>query len=42
MAKLSSVQKNNSRSRLIKKLESKRKVLKSKIKDKSISLEERL
>ena len=42
MAKLSSIQKNNFRSKLIKKNLSKRKNLKSKIKDKKISLEERL
>ena len=42
MAKLSSIQKNDFRSKLIKKNFSKRKNLKSKIKDKKISLEERL
>ena len=42
MAKLSSVQKNLLRQKLIKKYESKRKILKSKIKDKNISLEERI
>ena len=42
MAKLSSVQKNLFRQRLIKKYEAKRKELKSKIKNKSISLEERI
>ena len=42
MAKLSSIQKNDFRSKLIKKNLSKRKNLKSKIKDKKISLEERL
>ena len=42
MAKLSSVQKNLFRQRLIKKYEVKRKELKSKIKNKSISLEERI
>ena len=42
MAKASSVQKNILRSRLIEKLSKKRKFLKSKIKDKKISLEERI
>ena len=42
MAKLSSVQKNLFRLKLIKKYQSKRKNLKSKIKDKNISLEERI
>ena len=42
MAKLSSVQKNLLRSKMIKKYEVKRKILKSKIKDKNISLEERI
>ncbi len=42
MAKLSSIQKNNFRSKLIDKFKSKREVLKSKIKDKSLSLEERI
>ena len=42
MAKLSSVQKNISRFKLIEKLKSKRRVLKSKIKDKKLSLEERM
>ena len=38
MAKASSVQKNNSRFKLINKLSSRRKLLKSKIKDKKLSL----
>tara|TARA_X000000950_G_scaffold288656_1_gene406567 strand:+ start:1235 stop:1540 length:306 start_codon:yes stop_codon:yes gene_type:complete len=42
MAKLSSVQKNLFRQKLIKKYKSKREILKSKIKDKNISLEERI
>ena len=42
MAKLSSIKKNNFRAKLIKKHSEKRKLLKSKIKDKNISLEERL
>ena len=42
MAKLSSVQKNLLRSKMIKKYEVKRKILKSKIKDRNISLEERI
>ena len=42
MAKQSSVQKNLSRQRLIKKFKQKRKMLKLKIMDKSISLEERI
>ena len=42
MAKQSSIQKNNLRDMLIKKHSNKRKILKSKIKDKSISLEERI
>ena len=42
MAKASSVQKNNLRSKLIKKHSEKRKLLKSKIMDKKLSLEERI
>ena len=42
MAKLSSVQKNLNRQRLIEKFCNKRKVLKKKIMDKTISIEERL
>ena len=42
MAKSSSVQKNLNRLKLIKKLSEKRKILKSKIMDKNLSLEERL
>ena len=42
MAKLSSIQKNLFRKRLIKKFKSKRDMLKSKIKDKTISLDERI
>ena len=42
MAKLSSIQKNLFRQRLIKKYKTKRKALKSKINDKNISLEERI
>ena len=42
MAKLSSVQKNNLRFKLIEKLKSKRRALKSKIKDKKLSLDERM
>jgi len=42
MAKLSSIQKNLFRQKLIKKYKTKRKALKSKIKDKNISLEERI
>ena len=41
MAKLSAVQKNLRRYKLIEKYQAKRKMLKSKIKDKNISLEER-
>ena len=42
MAKLSSVQKNHNRQKLIEKFSNKRKVLKKKIMDKTISIEERL
>ena len=42
MAKLSSIQKNLFRQNLIKKYTSKREILKSKIKDKNLSLEERI
>ena len=42
MAKLSSIQKNLFRKTLIQKYRSKRELLKSKIKDKKISLEERI
>ena len=42
MAKLSSIQKNLFRQKLIKKFEKKREALKSKIKNKKISLEERI
>ena len=42
MAKLSSIQKNLFRKKLINKYKSKRELLKSKIKDKNISLEERI
>ncbi len=42
MAKASSIQKNNLRYKLIKKFSNKRKFLKSKVKDKNISLEERM
>ena len=42
MAKLSSIQKNLFRKKLIKKFKSKRENLKSKIKDKNISLDERI
>ena len=42
MAKLSSVQKNLNRQKLIEKFSNKRKALKKKIMDKSISIEERL
>ena len=42
MAKLSSIQKNLFRQKLIKKFKTKRKALKSKINDKNISLEERI
>ena len=42
MAKLSSIQKNLFRQKLIKKYKSKREALKSKIKDKKLSLEERI
>ena len=42
MAKASSIQKNNLRSKMIEKFSQKRKFLKSKIMDKNISLEERL
>tara|TARA_B100000989_G_C19341468_1_gene385168 strand:- start:18 stop:323 length:306 start_codon:yes stop_codon:yes gene_type:complete len=42
MAKLSSIQKNLFRQKLIQKYKYKRNVLKSKIKDKKISLEERI
>jgi len=42
MAKLSSVQKNLNRQTLIEKFSNKRKVLKKKIMDKTISIEERL
>ena len=42
MAKLSSIQKNQNRLRLIEKFSAKRKALKNKIMDKNISIEERL
>ena len=42
MAKLSSVQKNLNRLKLIEKFNNKRKILKKKIMDKTISIEERL
>ena len=42
MAKLSSVQKNLNRLKLIEKFSNKRKALKKKIMDKNISIEERL
>ena len=42
MAKLSSIQKNSNRLKLIEKFSNKRKVLKKKIMDKTISIEERL
>ncbi len=42
MAKLSSIQKNLNRQKLIDKLKAKRKLLKSKIKDKKLSLDERI
>ena len=42
MAKLSSVQKNLNRQKLIEKFSNKRKILKKKIMDKTISIEERL
>ena len=42
MAKLSSIQKNLFRQKLINKYKTKRKALKSKIRDKNISLEERI
>ena len=42
MAKLSSVQKNLNRQKLIEKFSNKRKVLKERIMDKTISIEERL
>ncbi len=42
MAKLSSVQKNLFRQKLIKKYKSKREILKSQIKNKSLSLEDRI
>ena len=42
MAKLSSIQKNLFREKLIKKYKSKRDLLKSKIKNKNLSLEERI
>ena len=42
MAKASSIQKNNLRSKLIKKFSKRRSFLKSKVKDKNISLEERM
>ena len=42
MAKLSSIQKNLFRKKLIKKFKSKREILKAKIKNKDISLEERI
>ncbi len=42
MAKLSSVQKNNSRAKLISKLKKRRDFLKNKIRDKNLSLEERI
>ena len=42
MAKASSIQKNIARFKLIDKLKNKRKILKSKIKDKNLSIEERI
>ena len=42
MAKVSTIQKNRTRLKLIEKLSSKRQFLKSKIKDKNLSLEERI
>ena len=42
MAKSSSIQKNKSRHRLIEKFIEKRKLLKSKVMDKSLSLEDRI
>ena len=42
MAKASSIQKNISRSKLIDKFSNRRKQLKSKIKDKKLSIEERI
>ena len=42
MAKLSSIQKNQNRLKLIKKFSNKRKALKNKIMDKSLSIEDRL
>tara|TARA_Y100001980_G_C14245868_1_gene92796 strand:- start:219 stop:524 length:306 start_codon:yes stop_codon:yes gene_type:complete len=42
MAKASSIQKNISRLKLIDKLRTKRQILKSKIKDKNLSIEERI
>ncbi len=42
MAKVSTIQKNKTRLKLIEKLSSKRQYLKSKIKDKNLSLEERI
>ena len=42
MAKLSSIQKNLFRKKMISKFKSKRELLKSKIKDKNITLEERI
>ena len=42
MAKLSSIQKNKFRNKLIEKFSKKRDMLKSKIKDKNLSLEERI
>ena len=42
MAKLSSIQKNKLRNELIKKFSKKRDMLKSKIKDKNLSLEEKI
>ena len=42
MAKSSSIQKNKSRNKLIEKFSEKRKLLKSKVMDKSLSLEDRI
>ena len=42
MAKVSSIQKNITRSKLVEKLKNKRQFLKTKIKDKTLSLEERI
>ena len=42
MAKVSTIQKNKTRLKLIEKLSSKRQYLKSKIKDKNLSIEERI